>query len=383
MTNRLLLEILLLCIEASLSGRVPPWKYNGYAHLPVMYFGAPVDGIENTSVMTTVSKFDIAGWGWQCNFTGKNEAIYLYNQAIAFANYTKNNINAFNKTQSIFVYRNIISANAYFNVYEPIISSPQYDGFFIKNKDNKICSQYREYENIQWLDPIWDFRNESAQNWLLDNFIMQIVNEANTINTVFFDECDSIYCGFSMGRTNCTNFELSHNDLVDIAYANLRLLNKVGKLLNDNNIIPIYSTKNLFNEETTPCVIPQNVTMEYLSNVTWFRYYEFWPDNNHFLNYLTETQQYGFSNILIHASSYDVTNYSLATFLMGQEDYAYFSTSDGWVDANWKYQPEYDLIYGKPMTKPVKLNENIYHRSFTHCNVTLDTSQSTASIVHF
>ena len=318
--------LIYICIHHTSSNSDIPWQYNGYLHLPVMYFGAPVDGIENTTIMINVSNYDISGWGWQTNFTGENEAIYLYNQALSFNNFTKNNINSFNKTQTIFVYRNLLSANAYFNIFKPIISSPEYDGFFIKNSNNKICSQYREYKDIKWLDPIWDFRNNSAQQWLLDN-----------------------------------------------------------------NIIPFYSSLNLFSDNS-PCIIKQNVTMKYLSNITWFRYYEYWPDtsygrkpnNNNFENYLIETQQYNFSNILIHGISYDITNYSLATFLMGQQDYSYYSTSNGWLDQNWKYQyPQYDLIYGQPISKPMKLNDNVYFRSFTHCNVTLDVSQFNASIVHY
>ena len=70
-----------------------PWNYNGYDHLPVAYFGASENGLENITTMTTVSKFDIVGYGWQQNFTGHNESIYLSNQAYATSNFIKYNIN--------------------------------------------------------------------------------------------------------------------------------------------------------------------------------------------------------------------------------------------------------------------------------------------------
>ena len=72
--------------------------------------------------------------------------------------------------------------------------------------------------------------------------------------------------------------------------------------------------------------------------------------------------------------------YFLATFLVAQFNYSYFGVSNGWYDDNWSSHESYDVIYGKPLSNPVKIDNYTYFRPFENCNVTVNTKSRTAQI---
>ena len=403
-----------------------PWEYEGFSSFPALFFGASPEGYESNSTMSLALKHQIVGWGWQQNNTGipGTEEENLLKQAKYFDSFqskqTNNNDNINNMSttvQSKFVYRSGYAAAPYWNTSinmpNEIIYNPNYSDFWMKdiynsdkNKQNNICWQGNQ--------PIWNFTNESAINYYMDNVINQVINSyKNTtyINSIFFDMCDWISCDFDWIKlTNCTGFvntsnQLTINDKIKHGRAALELFYQITVKLNKYNIIPSISIRTLMNKTSvngndknymlnyTSCVISEEEWINKLNGLQWFRYQEYWPHYGHsrndsitFLNQIEEMKYVLNNNIPgIQVHAYNVLPYMnktidpfyIATFLISQTNYSYFGSSNGWYDDNWSWHQSYDKKYGIPKSMPINLDQNgtKWFRQFTNCNVTVDINQ--------
>lgn len=382
-----------------------PWQYHGYNEFPVLFFGASPQNLESISTMTLAARHEIVGWGWQQNNTGlPQEEENLYNQAKAFNKFYNNKSNNINhNTYSTFVYRSGSSANPFWKSLSNIVFDENYKDFWIQNPENKVCWQKKSglYDYLQG-GPMFNFSNNSAANYYLENVIKEISNDLPYINSVFFDLMDWAYCNYPYkSLTNCTEMEsLSDDEKYNLGMAAINnVFIKAGEYLNSVGIIPIYSIKTVLNENGlmdnyTDCKISEEVWINKLENITWIRYQEYWPDlgdttikNNSvaFLNMIQELKY----NLPIQVHAYGIKpnttidEYYIATFLIGQQNYSYFSCSDGWFDANWSWHNCYNNIYGKPLSSPFKINNNEYIRLFSKCNVSINIETRTAQISFF
>lgn len=83
--------------------------------------------------------------------------------------------------------------------------------------------------------------------------------------------------------------------------------------------------------------------------------------------------------VVVHAPGNIANNLGLATFLLGQSNYTYFGTSNGWTDGGWVWHVEYDASYGSPLG-PAKRNASGWHREFSRCSVSLRADGRVATI---
>eukprot|EP01084_Bolivina_argentea_P125452 222269_1 len=350
--------------------------------------------------MTLAAKHQIAGFGWQQNNTGINgsEEQNLYNQAKAFYNFYNNaSNNITHNTYSTFIYRSGSSANPFWKTVSNIVYDPNYKDFWIQNHNNQVCWQPKTnlYDNLVG-GPLFNFSNVSAANYYFENVITELVNDIPFINSVFFDLCDWVYCNYPFeSLTNCTHLQsLSDDQKYKLGIAAINVFKKAGEFLNKNGVVPIYSIKTLLNanhlmDNFTSCKVDEETWITALENITWIRYQEWWPDvgdtnikNNTaaFLNMIEELKY----NLPIQVHAYQVAPntiidpYAIGTFLIGQQDYSYFSASNGWFDDNWSWHVSYNNIYGKPLTMPDKIDADMWFRSFEKCNISVNTTSRTA-----
>ena len=61
---------------------------------------------------------------------------------------------------------------------------------------------------------------------------------------------------------------------------------------------------------------------------------------------------------------------AIAAFLIARGEYSYFMASTGWYDGNWKWQPEYDVDYGRPL-EDAKYESGVFTRAYSKSSVTL------------
>eukprot|EP01084_Bolivina_argentea_P153937 268380_1 len=396
---QLMLSILLIIVRC----KIPmPWQYHGYDDFPVFFFGASPKDLESISTMTLAARHNIAGWGWQQNNTGINgsEEQNLYNQAKAFYNFYNNKSNnIIHNTYSTFVYRTGSSANPFWKTMAPIVFDPNYKHFWIQNNDHQVCWLPKTglYDHLEG-GPMFNFSNSSAANYYLEYVIKELVNNIPYINSVFFDLCDWAYCAYPWDTTNCTQWEGPTNDEKrSMGMAAVNVFKKAAEILNNNGIIPVYSFMTLLNEnglmdKYTECEVDEETWIYALENVTWFRYQEYWPDvktskiddNSASVMNMIGELKYELP-IQIHAygiaPNQTIDPYFVGSFLLGQQNYSYFSCSNGWFDANWSWHKTYDNVYGKPLDAPIETNDGKWFRSFDKGNLTVDIVGRTADFV--
>lgn len=73
--------------------------------------------------------------------------------------------------------------------------------------------------------------------------------------------------------------------------------------------------------------------------------------------------------------------YSLAAFLIVMGEYSYRGMGSGWTTDAFPWYPEYDRPLGKPRGVAESRGPGKYFREFEHLNVSLDTTQQTATIL--
>ena len=142
----------------------------------------------------------------------------------------------------------------------------------------------------------------------------------------------------------------------------------------------------------TTCKVSEEIWLNALENVTWIRYQEFWPDigdtsiKNNSVAFLNMIQELKYDlPIQVHAygvpPNVTIDPYYTATFLLTQQNYSYFSCSNGWFDANWSWHKSYDNVYGKALTMPLQINDYEWMREFEKCSVSVNTQTREAQFI--
>eukprot|EP01052_Picozoa_sp_SAG31_P032982 SAG31_NODE_3673_length_3999_cov_2.498974_3_plen_161_part_00 len=124
------------------------------------------------------------------------------------------------------------------------------------------------------------------------------------------------------------------------------------------------------------CPLPYSAYFDALKDVGWFRFYEFFSPSV-LPTFLAETAA-GLP-VVVHVPGNLKDNLGLAAFLIGQGDYSYFGTSNGWTDGGWTWHEEYDRTYGAPLGPAVK-NSSGYFRELSGATVWMNAVGTQANI---
>ena len=214
-----LLLLLLLAAPLRCTSKIPfPFPYRGFESFPASFFGADIWGVENGTEMALVAKHQLSGWGWQqgcmqqccsgpkCNCetsnpvgcpdvppagfsptTGHaNTELPLHQQAVAFRRYLSAHASTA-VTQGVFVYRQLTNAVWWWAKNDRAYTDPARRGYFLTAPaTGEYC----------WAaGPVWDFRNESARQYYIDEVIGELTqNETDGPNMVRQRAIPSFYC---------------------------------------------------------------------------------------------------------------------------------------------------------------------------------------------
>ena len=362
------------------SGPKPPWPYRGYESFPSHFFGANESGPENAAELALLARHQFVGWGWQQgdSVTPTADDGHYYNEETAsaqaatrFASFLEFSAASPKRTQGIFVYRHSQMALSWYTVQRAAYNNSANDDFWMKGADGKTCVDSNRG------GPAWNFSNPRAADFFVDEVIGELTREAD-INSVFFDETDYEYCGGS----TCHGQHLGQPELAQLYRAKLAVLRRTAIKLNAAGIWPMFSSVNEVDggsnlpHSRRRCPLPYTDYFDALKDVGWFRFYEFFGPSS-LKTFLQEVRS-GLP-VVVHAPGNMKDNLALATFLLGQGDYSYFGTSNGWTDGGWNWHPEYDVVYGKPLGAATQ-NASGWSREFSRCSVFLNTAGTNATI---
>ncbi len=357
------------------TGPTPPWKYRGYEAFPAHFFGANQSGPPSAAELALIAKHQFAGWGWQAgdNITSALDDGHFYSEettlaqiATRFASYVEFS-SAPKVTQGVFVYRHSEMALSWFTLQRAAYNNSANDDFWMKDDNGEICWNRTAGRS----GPAWNFSNPRAADFFVDEVVGELTREAS-INSVFFDETDSAYCG----GNPCRGRKFSPSELAAMYQDKIAVLRRVAIKLNKAGIWPIFSTFNVLTDPKFSCPLPYMDYYGALKDVGWFRFYEFFGPKS-LTTFMAEAAA-GLP-VVVHAQNNLNDNLALATFLLGQGDHTYFGTSDGWTDDGWAWHDEYDEKYGTPLG-PAKQTSEGWSREFSGCSVWMNTEGTNATI---
>ena len=111
---------------------MPRWQWNLASGLPVGWFGSNTSGYENSAQLDSISRYDLAIFGWQAFLQATNytrEAEHLVYQARA--------VKAINPSTKVWVYRNYVKALAWMDSVQEKLNDPAYAGWFVQNRSRR------------------------------------------------------------------------------------------------------------------------------------------------------------------------------------------------------------------------------------------------------
>eukprot|EP00041_Stephanoeca_diplocostata_P029008 m.845528 g.845528 ORF g.845528 m.845528 type:complete len:501 (+) comp23477_c1_seq35:601-2103(+) len=423
-------------VEQGTVRQVPSWQYEGFNRFPAEFFGSNVTGLDNETQLLFDSRHQIAGWGWQVDMavaemdvvkTGVIPPGYNFSlEATLDANVQNlraslhRNQSCTMQTQAMFVYR-----QGFFADFMYTQSRKFYNTNYVvrDSSSHKLCSKPA--------DPafgVWNWDNPSALNYYLDTVVAELCHErANGgAEVAYFDSADAMgdmsdsvkpgKAGIWHGL-NCTqNRSLAEWHASYTASA--KVLAAVGAALNTCGVWPVFSLGNAISRDVSAArhyVDTEQVFIDALAekDVRWSRYYEFWGTGSWGVN-----AGYSIENALleatqgipinVHAYPTAVANaannsivrtdatYAVASFLIVQSEYSYFGMSSvsrawpcrgaarQWSDCSWKWEAEYDQVYGQPLGNATKLRSvghaGVWTRQFTNADVWVDEIHTMANI---
>ena len=226
----------------------PPWASAGWGRTPTLFFGADTTGLESADQMRRVAQNSLVGWGWQqdnANCTGPHstgacqrfEAQAGERQAAAFAQFLRSSAGNSSAVEASFVYRHSQLALDWYALDRAAVYSAGHDGWFIADASGRRC---RENDGGYH----WNFSNPAVRTFWVDRVIAEVASEGRTagIRSVFLDEGDSTYCGYSFAtETNCTGLRLPRRVLAQLYRDKLTALRAAAALLNAHGLAPIIS----------------------------------------------------------------------------------------------------------------------------------------------
>jgi hypothetical protein len=355
------------------TGPTPPWRYKGYENFPAFFFGANATGPENTNQTALVAKFQFSGWGWQQSVDRTapvedghywNEETALAQAATRLASFVEFAPQPDTQNQAIFVYRHSQMALSWFDISRSAYVNKNNSDFWVKNESGSICVDSNRG------GPYWNFSVPAAADYWVNEVVGELTREAN-INSVFFDETDAEYCGGFPRPPHVPNCHrnLRPGELARLYRAKIQVLRRSAIKLNAAGIFPMYSTFNTFN--STNCAgVDYSEYYSALSDVGWFRFYEFFSASS-LPNMLLETKL-GLPVVVHDSSPGSTIGLGLAAFLICQGNYTYFGSATGWEDPQWRWKPEYDVKYGAPLGEATQ-NTTGWSREFERCSVFVST----------
>lgn len=288
------LALTLYC-AARTSAAAPPWPYDGFSRFPSLWFGGNDTRVDDAATLAVVSRFALAGIGWQQGTTRSNYShleaeVWAAARAVAaFAAQAPLPPGA-TAPLPVFVYRNAQICWAAFDVQSAFMQDAANDAAF-------------------WHDPVSGGRCEMALNstgghaayflrwgdakareFFVDGEVADAAAE-DGVNAVFFDECDWNVCNMNFKYDGCPS--LNSSLLVPDQADKTPALVGAAALLNAHGKVPIFSLDNFLAAAWDglppaplgrPCA--PNVTLDGLydaldaAGVTAMRFYEFFMSGN-------------------------------------------------------------------------------------------------------
>merc|ERR1712232_102347 len=285
------------------------------------------------------------------------------------AKQTKEFARAASREVATFVYRDAQCADPEYVLPAALINDTSKDHWFLQ-QNGTICTRYGQFPNqrqFNWSVP-------EARDWYIDIVIGEVAAE-DDVDVVFFDETDWTFHHYHWERfTNCPGFDPFPNDAAWAAYreAKADLLSRIVVALNAAGKVPLFScsggtTAN--SDAKCPNQAGQWPEESYLASIrnlsnggVYHRFYESWMGfgcvdidcwSNWLQNAIWETEQgLPFTvrwDMGMFGGSDDWLEFGMAAFLMAQSDYCYFGAAANWYDQDWRYYPQYDWKFGKPL----------------------------------
>jgi len=362
---------LLACLFCTAASRpLPQWKYNSFA-FPSGWFGANSSGLENKDQLDAISRYSFATFGWQqclsqINYT--NEAKCLVEQArVVKERYPD---------LPVAIYLDGVLAEPFQMAVQAAMFGPAasiYQDYFLRDETGAplTCNTFcRQMPGMSHTDPrclAWYFNwfNESAVQWYIDQYVMPIANQSG-FDAVFFDGCDEWIKqpkwkqAANVGNQTDTD---AIRVMMDVRVKTSEALTAAGKY-------PLYS------EHLGDTSISEQAYIQHrMKDVGYFRYFEFFNPTAAFIEtLLNETQRKTGGQALPlmcrQLISKDVTlTDSIAAFLVIKGNFSYYSASTGWFNKDWVWHDEYGMDYGVPLGDTVAVGNGVYEREFTKCRV--------------
>lgn len=299
-----------------------------------------------------------------------------------------------------------------FDLQKAAGENPSLEGIWLRDHDNSPDAPRCE-QNVPGggTSPLYAFSNASAGAFWVDVVEAEVAREPAAVRMVFHDECDWSACSYNFKESaRCGNISDAFRvrDLrakYPALKASTDSLYTAGKwaILSFMNLLNA-SYEGLAPHATRPCLIPHDETFAALSNSSYARFYEFWvstsnPDMDAAM--IRNAQLEGESGVGLLARAQADTaaacpgqqgpvwahnvslSYALAAFMVAKTSaHSWFGMSTGWYDADWCWHNLYDTYArcGAPSAPAVRQSPYSWTRSFTHCQVAVDTKSATGSI---
>jgi hypothetical protein len=393
---------------------LPYWPSNGFKHLQVAWFGANATGLDITSTLALIAKHDVGMYGWQQAGNAAHGEAVLSATAAHLTDYLQS---IKNNNTIVAVYRQTQVAISLFDINRIAFSDPSYNDIWLKNPTTgDICTASQPWGT---LDPYWNFSNPAAVDYWIQNDIAELQQEGKMgiITGAFFDETDQGWCGYwNKNQGGCP--PIPAETQAQLQQDTYTMYGTMVRNLNSAGIVPVISSDNRISASNAnisaamPCAIPEDALLTSLAGTAWTRFYENWPssfwvptgpdlDAGMIFNAILETaagvpflarspvggdcsanntidsilRKEGDSIVVVSPFAYQ-----LASFLVAMGPSSVFATSSGWYDADWCWHAEYDIFYGAPVAAAVRTGTYTFTRSFTNCDVSVDTTTQTGVI---
>ena len=188
----------------------PPWPVSdGFARLPVMWFGANASGLDSDTTLALIARHRVGGYGWQQGTgaltpganLGRGE-VFLAEAATHLADYVAAHPSAGTPPPLVFVYRQVQVALRLFAAPLAAADNAANDGLWVRGAaGGGRCEAAQPWGTS---DPHWNFSVAAAAAYWADAVVGELAAERDVIRAVFFDESDQAFCGYwRQAQGNC------------------------------------------------------------------------------------------------------------------------------------------------------------------------------------
>ena len=385
-------------------GVVPSWPYRGYERFPALFFGAQNGSnttmvpVEPASNLEWITKHQLAGYGWQHAIGRMKEEDSLHQ----VAKQTKAYAEKAGRAVATFVYRDAQCADPEYTLMAPIIDDLSKAHWWLR-QNGTVCTRNGQFPGAQQ----FNFSVPEVRDFYIDVIIKEVAAE-DGVDAVFFDETDWTFHHYPWHNfNNCPgwipfpteqSWAVYREAKADVLARAVLALNKAGK-------VPIFSCSGGTTANTLAKCPNQAgewpeegylASIRSLTNNTgvYFRFYESWmgfgcEDRDCWANWLNnavwETAQ-GLPFVVrwdmgMEGGSDSWLEFGMAAFLMAQGEYSYFGAAANWYDKDWKWYPQYDWKFGRPLSAAVQTGKYRWQREFEHCNASVDLLAASGSFV--